>query len=183
MGYYIAGIVVLILVIWLISSFNSIKRLQIRTDEAFATMDVHLKKRYDLIPNLVETVKGYAKHERETLEAVISARSSSVSAKGMDEKAHTEGQLEGALRHLFALAENYPQLKADTQFLQLSATLQTVERDIAEARTYYNAVIKQYNTKCQLFPSSIIAGIFGFKPHAYFEVSAPQERENVQVKF
>ncbi len=183
MALYIAGAILLILILWVISGYNSLKRLQIRIDEAFATMDVFLKKRFDLIPNLVETAKGYMKHERETLEAVISARNQSASTADINEKARSEGQLEGALQQLFALAESYPQLKADTQFTQLSSALQSVEHDIAETRTYFNAVVRQYNTKCELFPTSIIASIWGYKSRAYFEVSSPEERENIRVKF
>ena len=151
--------VIVVLVIIIIVMYNGFIRLKNNCEEAFATMDVYLKKRYDLIPNLVETVKGYASHEKETLERVISARNM---AQG---------------------AENYPDLKANENFLDLQHKLNMVEEDIANSRKYYNAVIKQFNTKCEVFPSNIIASIFHFEKKPMFEVDAEEERKNVKVSF
>lgn len=180
---YIILAIVLVLVIWAISGYNGLVRLRNHVEEAFSTMDVYLKKRYDLIPNLVETVKGYSKHESETLEKVISARSRAMDAVSAGDKIKSEGELQGALKNLFALAENYPDLKANTNFIDLQNSLKAVENDIANARKYYNGVVKAYNTKTELFPSSIIAGIFRFERKPLFEVSAEAERENVKVQF
>jgi LemA protein len=151
-------------------------------DEAFATMDVYMKKRYDLIPNLVETVKGYASHEKETFEKVVQARSAAMGATSIEERQAGENMLTGTLRSLFALAENYPDLKANASFLDLQSQLQKVEEDIAQSRKYYNAVVKDYNTRTELFPGSVIANMFGFKRGAYFEIETG-ERENVRVNF
>ncbi len=181
------GILILViaaaLVVYVISIYNTLKRLNIRIDEAFATMDVYLKKRYDLIPNLVNTAKGYMKHEKETLEAVISARNSSISSRDKNDKSENESNLEGALSRLFALAESYPDLKADSQFISLNDNLTSIEEQIAKARVYYNAVVRDYNTKLEVFPSSIIASMMNLTPVKYFEVTNTAERENVQVNF
>lgn len=174
--------VIAIIVLFLISIYNSLAKLKIKVDEAFSTMDVYLKKRRDLIPNLVETVKGYAKHETETLENVIKARNSAVNATG-DAKIESENALSGALGRLFALSEAYPDLKADTQFTNLQGQLSKVEEDIAQARKYYNGVTRQYNEKCVTVPSSIVAALFHFEQKPYFSVNSEAERENVQVKF
>lgn len=178
----ILGIIVLI-ALWAVGTFNTFKKLKVRIEEAFATMDVYLKKRYDLIPNLIETAKGYMKHEKDTLEAVIKARSQSVLATSIDEKNQGETQLSATLGKLFALAESYPDLKADSQFTNLSQNLSEIEDEIAKARTYYNAIIRQFNTKCETFPSMIIASYMKLVPKAYFETSSPEERENVKVSF
>lgn len=147
-------------------------------------MDVYLKKRYDLIPNLVETVKGYATHESQTLEKVIAARNMAQSAATPGGKARPEENvLQGTLKSLFALAESYPDLKANQNFLELSDQLRAVEEDIANSRKYYNAVVKQFNTKCEVFPSNLIASIFHFEKKPMFEVGAAEERENVKVSF
>ncbi len=174
--------VIVVLALLVIGAYNSLTKLKIKVDEAFSTMDVYFKKRYDLIPNLVETVKGYAKHERETLESVVAARNKAVSAQG-DAKLESENALSGALGRLFALSEAYPDLKADTQFLNLQNQLQKIEEDIANARKYYNGTVRQYNEKCMTVPSNIIAGLFHFEQKKYFEVANEAERENVQVKF
>ncbi len=174
--------IVVVLVLAVVGAYNSLSKLKIKVDEAFSTMDVYFKKRYDLIPNLVETVKGYAKHERETLEAVVNARNSAISAQG-DARLENENALSGALNKLFALSEAYPELKADTQFLNLQNQLQKVEEDIANARKYYNGVVRQYNEKCITVPSNIVAGLFHFEQKPYFSVANEAERENVQVKF
>ncbi len=174
--------VIAVIVIYAISAYNSLASLRVKVDEAFSTMDVHLKKRYDLIPNLVETVKGYTKHESETLENVVKARNSAISASGAA-KAESENELSGALTKLFALSESYPQLKADSQFMQLQNELTKIEGEIAQARKYYNGVVRTYNQKRVVFPSSIIASVFHFEQKEYFEVDSAEERKNVQVKF
>lgn len=183
MPYIIAAVVIAVLIIWGVSTYNSLVRYRNRIDESFATMDVYLKKRYDLIPNLIETVKGYAAHEQETFEKVVKARNAALSAQGPDEKAQGESMLSGALKNLFALAESYPELKADTQFLGLQHQLSVVEEDIAQSRKYYNAVVRGFNTRCQTFPSMIIARMGGFRERAYFEVEDETERQAVKVKF
>lgn len=175
--------VIAVLAIIIIVMYNGFIRLKNNCEEAFATMDVYLKKRYDLIPNLVETVKGYASHEKETLERVISARNMAQGAVNMEEKAAGENALTGTLKTLFAVAENYPDLKANENFLDLQHKLNMVEEDIANSRKYYNAVIKQFNTKCEVFPSNIIASIFHFEKKPMFEVDAEEERKNVKVSF
>ncbi|MBR5128632.1 MAG: LemA family protein [Firmicutes bacterium] len=179
-GLIIAVVVIAIIVIGMYNSFIKLKN---NCEEAFATMDVYLKKRYDLIPNLVETVKGYATHEKETLEKVIAARNMAQEAGTMEEKLAGENMLAGSLKSLFAVAEGYPDLKANTNFMDLQGQLKAVEEDIANSRKYYNAVIKQFNTKCEMFPSNIIASIFKFEKKPMFEVDAPEERQNVKVSF
>lgn len=177
--------VVIILGGWFIAMYNGFIKLRNRVEEAFSTMDVYLKKRYDLIPNLVETVKGYAAHEKETLSRVIEARNTALTSNDapIDERVKNEGQLTQALRGLLAIAENYPNLKADTQFLDLQQQLQRIEEDIAQSRKYYNSVVKLFNTKCEVFPSNIIAGLFHFQRQIYFQVEDERERENVKVDF
>jgi LemA protein len=151
--------------------------------EAFSTMDVYLQKRYDLIPNLVETVKGYAKHEKETLDAVISARNMATSASTPEQTMEAQGEISNALGRLFALAESYPDLKANTNFLDLQGQLEKVEADIANARTYYNGVVKSLNTKIESFPSNIIAGMFHITQEPFYEVESSEMRKNVKVEF
>jgi LemA protein len=182
LGIVIGG-VVLILIVWFIAAYNGFVRLRNTIEEAFSTMDVYLKKRYDLIPNLVETVKGYASHEKETFERVIAARNAAASAKTVEDRVQGENLLAGTLKSLFALAESYPELKANTNFMQLQGELQRMEDEIASSRKYYNAVVKEFNIKCQSFPSSVIAGIFRFEKQAMFEVASQTERESVKVQF
>ena len=179
----IIGVIVAILVIFVISSYNGFIKLKNKCEEAFSTMDVYLKKRYDLIPNLVETVKGYASHEKDTLEKVIAARNMAQGAKTLEDKIAGENMLQGTLKTLFAVAENYPDLKANENFMDLQNQLKTMEGEIANSRKYYNAVVKQFNTKCEMFPSNIIASIFHFERKPMFEVESAEERQNVQVKF
>lgn len=179
----IIGVIVAILVIYVITGYNGFIKLKNTCEEAFSTMDVYLKKRYDLIPNLVETVKGYATHEKETLEKVIAARNMAQGATTLEDKIAGENVLQGTLKSLFAIAESYPDLKANTNFLDLQNQLKAVEGEIANSRKYYNAVIKQFNTKCETFPSNIIASIFHFERKPMFEVESAEERQNVQVKF
>ncbi len=177
------AVIVVVVILWFVSAYNGFVKANNNCEEAFSTMDVYMKKRYDLIPNLVETVKGYAKHESETLEKVIGARNMAQSAETIEEKAQAENVLTGTLKTLFAVAEAYPDLKANTNFLDLQSQLKRIEDEIANSRKYYNAVVKQFNNKCQMFPSSIIAGIFHFTKKAMFEINAPEERENVKVSF
>lgn len=164
-------------------SYNGLVKTKNQAEEAFSTMDVYMKKRYDLIPNLVETVKGYASHESQTLEKVTAARNAAMTASSIDEKLKNENALTGTLKSLFAVAESYPDLKANTNFMDLQRQLQTIEEDIANSRKYYNASVKNLNNKIEMFPSSIIAGMFHFEKKPYFEVSSQEERENVKVQF
>ena len=179
--FIIIAIIVLLLVIF-IASYNSFIVLRNKSDEAFSTMDIYLKKRYDLVPNLVETVKGYATHERDTLESVIRARNMAISAQNFNDRQANENMLSSCLKSLFAVSENYPQLKADAGFMNLQMQLSQLENDISQSRKYYNAVVKTFNTKLELFPSNIIALILGFKKYPYFSIDG-QERQNVQVRF
>ncbi|MCR5154611.1 MAG: LemA family protein [Lachnospiraceae bacterium] len=182
MPYIIIGVIVL-LVILVIACYNKMVRSKNKVEEAFSTMDVYLKKRFDLIPNLVETVKGYAKHESETLEKVIAARNAAGNSKNMGERIQNEAALSGAVKSIFALAENYPDLKANTNFVDLQEQLRKVEEDIANARKFYNAVVRNFNDLIMVFPSNIIAGIFHFEKQPMFEVADATERENVKVSF
>ena len=175
--------IIIVLAIAFVGMYNSFIKLKNSCEEAFSTMDVYMKKRFDLIPNLVETVKGYASHEKETLEKVMAARNGVQSAATVEEKMAQENVLTGTLKSLFAVAEAYPDLKANTNFLDLQNQLNLVEEDIANSRKYYNAVVKQFNTKCEMFPSNIIASIFHFEKKPMFAVDSAEERKNVEVKF
>ena len=177
-------VIVALLVVFVIAAFNGLVRLRNRVDNAWAQIDVQLKRRYDLIPNLVETVKGYAAHERGTLEAVVQARNTAVQAQqsGPAAQAQAENVLTGALRQLFALAEAYPDLKANQNFLNLQEELTSAEDRIAYARQFYNDAVMSYNARIQSIPSNIIAGMFNFSPREYFEVDE-QSREAVRVSF
>ena len=175
--------IIIVLAIAFVGMYNSFIKLKNSCEEAFSTMDVYMKKRFDLIPNLVETVKGYAAHEKETLEKVMAARNGVQSAATVEEKMAQENVLTGTLKSLFAVAEAYPDLKANTNFLDLQDQLKSVEEDIANSRKYYNAVVKQFNTKCEMFPSNIIASMFHFERKPMFEVDSADERKNVEVKF
>ena len=164
--------------------YNGLVRLNVQTDNAWADIDVQLKRRHDLIPNVVETVKGYAGHERQTLEAVVNARNRAVAVQGAGpaERGQAEAALTTALRGLFALAEAYPQLRAAENFAQLQSTLADMENAIQSARRYYNAVVRDLNTRIQQFPSNLVAGMFGFKNREFFEIP-DTERETPTVKF
>ncbi len=174
--------VIAVIVIALIVLYNGLVKLRNRIDNAWAQIDVQLKRRYDLIPNLVETVKGYATHERETLEAVIQARNMAISAQGVGDQAQAENMLSGALKSLFAVSEAYPDLKANQNFLNLQEELTGTEGRIAYARQFYNDTVLRYNTKIQTFPAVVIAGMLRFTEREYFEAE-PESRENVQVSF
>ena len=167
----------------LIGMYNSLVRLKVQVDNAWADIDVQLKRRYDLIPNLVETVKGYAGHEKGTLEAVINARNRAMSATSPGEKAAAENMLSGTLKSLFALSEAYPQLRAIESFTSLQNSLSQIEDTVQNARRYYNAVVRDLNTKIQQFPTNIFAGMLGFKPREFFEVTSTTEREAPKVSF
>lgn len=181
----IIGLIVVVAVVglYVMTTYNGFIKLKNGVEEAFSTMDVYLKKRYDLIPNIVETVKGYAAHEKETLEKVVAARNMAQGAGTIEEKLAGENILQGTLKSLFAVAENYPDLKANTNFMDLQNQLKVVEEDIANARKFYNGVVKQFNIKCESFPSNLIANIFHFEKQPMFEVDAPEERQNVKVSF
>ena len=181
-GWIILGVVILLL-LWAVGVYNKLIRLRNNCDEGFSTMDVYMKKRFDLIPNLVETVKGYAKHESSTLEKVIAARSNGLAASTPEEKMASSNQISGALRQLFALSEAYPDLKANTNFQDLQNQLKAVENDIANSRKYYNAVVKDYNTQIQVVPSNIVANLTGFKAKPMFIVDDETERKAVKVSF
>ena len=180
-GYIILGIVVL-LAVYFIFTYNGLVRLRNMVKDQWSQIDVLLKRRADLIPNLVETVKGYAKHESETLEAVIAARNKAVSATTTEEEMKANGELSGALNRLFALAESYPDLKANTNFMDLQNNLKETEDKISYARQFYNDAVLKYKNKLEVFPSNIVAGMFSFKPEPFFEATS-EERENPKVKF
>lgn len=169
--------------LWYIATYNSLVRLKNDIDEAFSTMDVSMKKRFDLVPNLVATVKGYIKHESETLKAVTDARASVANAKSSGEKLKAQNQMTTAITNLFAVAESYPELKANANFIDLQGQLSHLETEIANSRKYYNACVKTYNTRIQVFPSSIVARGRGFEKATLYELENKAERKNVKVEF
>jgi LemA protein len=177
------GAIVLGLLFWVIGTYNGLVRLRNQIENAWAQIDVQLKRRYDLIPNLVETVKGYAKHERETLEKVIQARNMAMQAKGVAERAEAENILSGTLKSLFALSEAYPDLKANQNFLRLQEELTSTENKVAFSRQFYNDSTMTYNTRIEQFPANIIASMFRFTRRDFFEVKAGAEREAPKVAF
>jgi LemA protein len=185
MGIILTLAVLVVIGLALVGIYNSLVRLNIQVDNAWSDIDVQLKRRHDLIPNVVETVKGYAAHEKGTLEAVVNARAKAVSVQsaGPAERGQAEGMLTQALRGLFALAEAYPQLRATENFQQLQATLAQIEDAVQNARRYYNAVVRDMNTKVQQFPSNVVAGLFGFKNREFFEIPDAGQREVPEVKF
>ena len=178
----IIAVIVVLLLLYFVSTYNSLVVLRNKVKDQWAQIDVVLKNRYDLIPNLVETVKGYAKHEKDTLEAVISARNKAVNATSQEEEIKAAGEVTQALGRLFAVAESYPELKANENFMDLQANLKEIEEKIRYARQFYNDTVLTYKNKIEMFPSNIVAGIAGFKPEAFFEASE-DERKNVEVKF
>ena len=175
-------VIIVLILLWAIATYNSLVDFRNRVKDAWSQIDVQLKRRFDLIPNLVETVKGYAKHESETLEAVIQARNTYVSATTPEAQMKADGDLEKAISKLFALTESYPDLKANTNFQHLQQELTETESKIASARQFYNDTVLLYNNKVEMVPSNIIASIFKFKKETFFEANEA-ERENVQVKF
>jgi LemA protein len=175
-----------LIVVWLIATYNGLITLRNRTDEAWSDIDVQLKRRYDLIPNLVETVKGYAGHEKEVFEKVTLARAAAINAEKSGnpaEIAKTENMLAGTLKSLFAVAENYPDLKASQNFLKLQDELSDTENKVQAARRFYNGNVRDFNTKLEKFPTNMIAGVFGFKSKEFFEIEEPAQREAVKVQF
>jgi LemA protein len=183
-GWIILAVIVVI-VIWAISIYNGLIAMRQRTNQAFADIDVQLKQRHDLIPNLVETVKGYAAHERGTLEAVIQARNAAIAAPGVEQKVAAENVLTGALRQLFALSENYPNLKANANFQQLQEQLSDIENKLAAARRFFNNAVQEYNTGIQNFPAVLFASMFGFTQREFFDLGEQraQLEQAPSVKF
>lgn len=175
----IAGIIVA----WVIAVYNSLIKLRNNAEEGYSTMDVYMKKRYDLIPNLVETVKGYAKHEKEALEGVMQARYSCMSANDPEERAKSENMLTGTLKTLFNVTENYPELKANQNFIELTNTLKNLESEIASSRKYYNACVKILNNKIEMFPSNLVARRFKFEKKVLFEIENKEEKVAPKVQF
>lgn len=180
--WVIVGIMAVILG-WVVGTFNGFIRLINRTKEAWADIDVQLKRRYDLIPNLVETVKGYAAHEREVLQKVTEARTAAMGAKTLEERGKAENALSGVLKTLFAVSENYPQLKANENFLELQRELSDTENKIQAARRFYNGNVRDLNIKIESFPPNIIAKIFNFQKRDFFELEETAAKEPVKVKF
>ncbi|HRY60061.1 MAG TPA: LemA family protein [Patescibacteria group bacterium] len=180
---YIVGGLLLVLIIWVIALYNGLVSLNVRCNEAFSDIDVQTKRRYDLIPNLVESVKGYAKHEAGVFEAVTKARSQAMQAQGMAEKAEAENMLSNTLKSLFAVAENYPELKANENFLNLQTELTDTENKIEASRRFYNANVRDFNIKIHRFPETIFAGMLGFKTDKQLFEAAAVEREAVKVQF
>jgi LemA protein len=174
--------ILVLLVLYVIVSYNSLVRVRNRTDDSWSQIDVQLRRRYDLIPNLVETVKGYAAHERQTFEAVTQARTQGINAQGVAEQAQAENMITNALKSLFAVAEAYPELKANQNFLALQEELTATEGRISYARQFYNDTVLKLNTKVQTFPTNILAGMFGFKTREYFEAD-DTSRGPVTVQF
>jgi LemA protein len=183
-GWIILGAIVA-LVLWAITIYNGLVALRQRANQAFADIDVQLKQRHDLIPNLVETVKGYASHERGTLEAVVQARNAAIAAPGVEQKVAAENILTGALRQLFALSEAYPDLKANTNFQQLQMELSDIENKLAASRRFFNNAVQEYNTGIEQFPAALFASTFGFTHRTFFDLgeSRPQLEQAPSVKF
>lgn len=185
MAILILPVILILIIIWVIVLYNKLIKYKIKVDNAWSDVRVFLKKRFDLIPNLVNTVKGYAAHESSTFEKVTQARNmaAGVSANDVQASAIANQQLGNALKSLFAVAENYPDLKANQNFLELQTALQSIEGDLANARRYYNATVRDYNTSIQQFPTLILANMSGFKTREFYELENPQEAQNVEVKF
>jgi LemA protein len=177
--------VIVVVILWAIMVYNGLVSMRQRVNEAFADIDVQLRQRHDLVPNLVETVKGYAAHERGTLDEVVKARNAAVSAQGPAQQAAAENMLSGALRQLFALSEAYPNLKASENFQQLQAELTDLENKIAASRRFFNNAAQEYNAGIQRFPAALFAGAFGFAPKDYFDLGADRQAETAapSVKF
>lgn len=175
-------VILVVVVLFGIGIYNRLVRSKVNVDEALSSIDVFLKKRYDLIPNLVETVKGYASHEKETLSGVVEARAKAMNSTSLKDEQSANNQLTETLKSLFALSENYPDLKANTNFLDLQGQLSKLEEDISMSRKYYNGVVREYNTSIQQIPANIVAGIAGFKPAQFFEVDE-ESKKVPEVKF
>lgn len=171
-----------LLAVFVVAIYNALIKLRNKVDEGWSDIDTQLKRRYDLIPNLVETVKGYASHEKDTLQKVTEARTKAMNAKGVQDKQQAENMLTGALKTIFALAENYPDLKANQNFLELQKTLTEIEENIQLSRRYYNATVRDFNTKLQVFPNNLIAAPLGFKKRDFFQIDE-EEKKNIKVSF
>lgn len=182
MTTYIIGGIVLLVAIFLVTTYNRLVVLRQRVRNAWAQVDVQLRRRYDLIPNLVNTVKGYASHERETLESITQARAGAIAAGSVEEQAEAETMLTGALRTLFAVAESYPELKADANFRHLQQELSDTESRIAYARQFYNDTVQKLNTRMEMFPTNLVARMMGFEQEDYFNVDG-EARDAVRVEF
>lgn len=172
-----------VLVLFVVVTYNQLVRLRVQTENAWADIDVQLKRRHDLIPNVIQTVKGYAEHEQDTLEQVVEARNRAMAAEGPAKQAEAEGMLSNALKSLFALSEDYPDLKAAGNFRELQSTLGEIETAIQNARRYYNAVVRDFNTKLQQFPTNLVAGAFGFEEREFFALAEEGERAAPEVEF
>lgn len=177
-------VIVVVVIVWMVAVYNGLVKLKNRVEEAWSDIDVQLKRRYNLIPNLVETVKGYAKHEEGVFQKVTEARSQAMEAKGDPKKsAEAEKNLAGTLKTLFAVAENYPELKANENFMSLQQELSDTEDKIQASRRFYNGNVRDFNTSIEIFPNNLIAGMFGFTKRDLFEIEDEKERENVKVDF
>jgi len=183
MALIIVLVILVILIFWVVGMYNGLVRLRNQVKNAWSQIDVQLKRRHDLIPNLVETAKGYMKHERETLDSITQARSHAVEASGVADQAKAEGELNNALSKFMLVVENYPDLKASQNFLSLQEELSSTENKVGFARQFYNDQVQTFNTKIESVPSNIIAGMFNFKQAEFFEIEAPAEREAPKVQF
>ena len=179
----IALVIIILLVIWIISIYNGLIKSKQKVDNAWSQIDVQLQRRFDLIPNFVETVKGYMTHESETFEKIASLRTSWANSSTIGEKAKLDGELSGALKTIMAVSENYPELKANTNFSELSEELRNTENKISFSRQFYNDRVTMYNTKLELFPSNIVAGMFNFQKRDLFATESDEARKNVKVDF
>jgi LemA protein len=175
--------VLVVLGLWAVAIYNGLIKLKVRTNEAWSDIDVQLKRRHDLIPNLINTVKGYATHEKELFEKVTQARANAMNAQNPEEKGRAENMLTDALKSLFAVSENYPDLKANENFLELQRELSDTENKIQAARRFYNGNVRDLNTKIQVFPDSIVAKMLGIQKREFFEIEEPAEREKPEIKF
>ncbi|MCJ7581713.1 MAG: LemA family protein [Candidatus Aminicenantes bacterium] len=182
-GIWIILIILAVVAVFLVGIYNGLVQLRNRCENSWAQVDVQLRRRYDLIPNLIETVKGYAQHEKETFQNVTEARTKAMNAGSVKDQGQAENMLSGALKSLFAVSENYPELKANQNFMMLQEELAGTESKIAYARQFYNDTVMKFNTKQQVFPSNIIANMFSFQEREYFEIEEPEAKEPVKVKF
>ncbi len=183
MGWIILIVVIVLLILFIISLYNNLVKLRQRVKNAFSQMDVQLQRRFDLIPNLVNTVKGYMNHEEGTLTKIAELRTSWANSTTVAEKAELDNQLSGTLKTIMAVSENYPDLKANTNFIELQEELKSTEDKIAFARQFYNDTVTMYNMKIEVVPSNIVASLFGFKPESLFKVDSSEARQNVKVDF
>lgn len=179
----IALVIIVLLVVWIISIYNGLIKSRQKVDNAWSQIDVQLQRRFDLIPNFVETVKGYMTHESETFEKITALRTSWANSTTVEEKAKLDGELSGALKTIMAVSENYPELKANQNFSELSEELRNTENKISFSRQFYNDSVTMYNTKLELFPSNIVAGMFNFQKRDLFATESEEARKNVKVDF